>query len=208
MVEDLKSLIEKINQEGIKAARDKAGEIEAEAKKRNVEIIERAEKEAKKIIANARAEVAKMEKSGEESLKQAGRNLIISLKKEIASVLDGLIKSHLRDELSPGEMAKIISLLIKNYEDKEKGDIIVLLNKEDLKEIEKTYLAKLKDEVKKGVTLRRSDEIQAGFAISYDSGKSHYDFTDKALAEYISLYLKPKLSELLKGASSSSSKKR
>ena len=208
MVEDLKSLIEKINQEGIKAAEDKAQEIEAEAKKRGDDIIKRAEEEAEKIVANAKAEVAKMEKSGEESIRQAGRNLIISLRKEIAFMLDGLIKSSVRDELSPGEMAKIINSLIKNYKDKETGDIVVLLNKEDLKKIEKTYLTKLKDEVKKGVTLRPSEEIQAGFLISYDSGKSHYDFTDNALAEYMSLYLKPKLSELLKGASSSVSKKR
>lgn len=208
MVENLNSLIEKINQEGLRAAEDKAKEIEAEAKKRTNEIIGKAKKEAEKIIQEAKDEVAKMERSGEESLKQAGRNLIISLRKEIASMLDGLIKLRIRDELTPDEMAKIISSLLKSYKDREKGDIIVSLNKKDLEKMEKGFLAKLKDEAKKGVIIKQSDDIQAGFVISYDSGKSHYDFTDKALAEYISLYLKPKLSELLKSASPSESKKR
>ena len=199
MVEDLKSLIEKINQEGIKAAEDKAGEIEAEAKKRGDDIIKRAEKEAEKIVANAKAEVAKMEKSGEESIRQAGRNLVLSLRKEIMSMLDGLVTSRLQEELSPGAMAKIISSLIKNYEGPVEGNVIVSLNKEDLKKMEKDFLANLKREAKKGITLKRADDIQAGFIISYDSGKSHFDFTDKGLTEYISLYLKPKLAELLKG---------
>ncbi|PIW68507.1 MAG: V-type ATP synthase subunit E, partial [Candidatus Omnitrophica bacterium CG12_big_fil_rev_8_21_14_0_65_42_8] len=54
-------------------------------------------------------------------------------------------------------------------------------------------------EAKKGIVVRASDEISVGFTISFDAGKSQYDFTDKALAEYIGVYLKPKLSEILKG---------
>lgn len=206
MVEDLKSLIEKINQEGVKAAEDKAKDIEIEARRRAGEIIEKAKKEAGKVIAEAKDEVARMEKSGEESLKQAGRNLIISLRKEITSMLDRLIMLRVREELSPGAMAKIITSLIKNYKGKDEGDIIVSLNKKHLQNLEKGFLSKLKAEMKKGITLRQSEDIQGGFIISYDSGKSHYDFTDKGLAEYISSYLKPKLAELLKSASSGGKK--
>jgi V/A-type H+-transporting ATPase subunit E len=205
MVEDLESLIEKINQEGIQAAEEKAKTIEAEAKKRSEEIAAKAKKEAEKIIAKAKDDVATMEKSGEASLKQAGRNLIISLRKEIASVLDGIIKLNIREELTPAEMTKIISALVKNYKGQEKGNIVISLSKEDLEKMEKPLLGRLNSEVKKGITLKRSDDIQAGFIISYDSGRSHYDFTDKALAEYIGAYLKPKLSELLEGATASES---
>ena len=207
MVEDLGSLIEKINQEGIEAAEEKARAIEDEAKRRSDEIVAKAKKEAQKIIAKAKDDIATMEKSGEASLKQAGRNLIISLRKEIASVLDGIIKSNIREGLTPAEMAKIIHALVKNYKGESKGDIIISLNKEDLGKMEKTLLGKLKSEAKKGITIKRSDDIQAGFIISYDSGRSYYDFTDKALAEYIGAYLKPKLSELLKGATARESKK-
>lgn len=207
MAEDLKNLIEKINEEGIKAAENKAREIEDEARQRAKAIIERAERDGDKIIADAKREVVKMEKSGEAALKQAGRNLIISLKKEIASMLDRLILLRVRDELSPGAMAKIITSLIKNYKGQDEGDIIVSLNKKDLEKMGKSFLAKLKEGIKKGVTLKQSDDIQGGFIITYDSGKSHYDFTDEALTEYISLYLKPKLGELLKSTRSSASKK-
>ncbi len=198
MAEDLKGLIEKIHEEGVKAAENKAKDIEAEAKRRAGEIVEKAKKEAAKLTAKAKDDVSRQKKSTEESLKQTGRNLIISLRKEITSMLEGLITLSVREELSPNAMANIITSLIKNYKGGETGNIIVSLNKKDLQNLEKGFLSRLKTGVKKGITLRQSEDIQGGFIISYDSGKSHYDFTDKGLAEYISSYLKPKLSELLK----------
>ncbi len=202
MAEDLKGLIEKIHEEGVRAAENKAKDIENEAELRAQTIVDKAEKNAERIIAEAKNETAKMEKSGEAALKQAGRNIIISLRKEIETLLDKVIMLEVRAELTPDVMTKIIATLIKNYKDKEGADIIVSLGKEDLKKMEKGFLKKLKNNVVKGITLKARDDIRAGFVISYDSGKSHYDFTDKALTEYIGLYLSPKLKDLLRGAKS------
>ena len=83
MAEELKNLIEKIHQEGVKAAEDKASDIENEAKRQAKAIVERAEKEAKDVIAEAKGKIAEMEGSGKVSLKQAGRDLLLSLRKEI-----------------------------------------------------------------------------------------------------------------------------
>ena len=93
--------------------------------------------------------------------------------------------------------------MIKDYGNKEKGGIVISLGKEEFQKLEKTLLSELKDEVKKGVTLKSSDEIGAGFIISFDAGKSHFDFTDKALAQYLGGYLKPAIAELLKEGVSS-----
>jgi len=196
MADEIKELIEKIQEEGIQAAEDKAREIENQSKLKAEEIVKKAKAEAEKLIAEAKDEIAKMQESSKSLLKQAGRDLILSLRKEINTMLEKLIVSGVRQPLNPEEMAKILTALIKNYSAKE--DVIIRLNKEDLGNIEKGFLDALKAETKKGITLRPSDDIQAGFTISYDGGKSYYDFTDKSLAEYIGSYLKPKLNELLK----------
>ena len=81
---------------------------------------------------------------------------------------------------------------------KKPSDIVVSLKKEDLESLEKGSMGELREAVKKGITLRPSDDISAGFIISYDAGKSQFDFTDKSLAEYIITYLKPKLKDVLK----------
>jgi V/A-type H+-transporting ATPase subunit E len=198
MSEDIKGLIEKIQQEGIKAAEEKARDIETAAKRRAEEIIANAEKEAEKLTAEARRRVAKMEASGEDSLKQAARDTLLALRKEINAMLEKLIVSGVGAALKPDELTKIITALIKGASGKDKGEIIISLGEADRKKIKSLFLSKLKDEVKKGITLRPSEDIRGGFTISYDRGRSHYDFTDKGLAEYLSAYLKPKLAALLK----------
>ena len=201
MAEDLQGLIEKINEEGVKAAETKAKDIESEARRQAGEIVSKAAKKAEGIIAEAKSEVAKMEKSGEASLKQAGRDLLLSLRKEINTLLGRLLAERIHETLTPAEMVKTIVSLVKSYKGGERGGIVVSLNKGDLQKIEEVFLGELQGEIKKGLTLRPSEDIRGGFVISYDSGKSHYDFTDAALAEYLGLHLKPTLSRILKEAS-------
>jgi len=200
MAEEIKQLIEKIQQEGVKAAEDKAKVIEGEATRQAKAIVEKANLEAEKIIFEARRQIETMQESQKASLSQAGRDLLIALRKEINAMLDRLIASSVREALKPEDMAKFLSMLIKDYSGKPKENIVISLNKQDLEELEKGFLSRLKDETKKNIILKPSEEIIGGFIISYDAGKSHYDFTDKALAEYIGSSLRPKLAEILKGS--------
>jgi len=197
MSEDLKGLIEKIHEEGVKAAEEKSDQIQSEAEKKSRAIVENAEKKARKIVEDARHEVDRIQKSGEMSLKQAGRNTVIALKKEILSILDKLILSETRKKLTPEAVSKAISALVRNYKGNADADIMTSLSKDDLKNLEEGFFRRLEEETGKGITLKVGDDITAGFTISYDKGRSHYDFTDEALAEYIGAYLRPRLRDLL-----------
>ncbi len=196
MAEDIKELIEKIHQEGIKAAQERGKEIEQEALKKARLIVERAQKDAAKLIEDAKDKNQKLKESTESDLKQAGRDFILSLKKEIYSMLEVFVKARVQDALKPNELAKIIESLIKSY-DKSKTDVVISLKKEDLDALEKGLVAGLEDKIRKGITLKSSEDISGGFIISYDGGKSHFDFTDVSLAEYIVSYLKPAFSKIL-----------
>lgn len=196
MSEEIKDLIAKIKNEGIKAAQDKSSQMELEAKALAGKIIKDAKLSAEKIIRDTQQETECYRSSTEELLKQSGRDMILSLKKEITSMLDVIIKKNISVALTPEEMLKIINSLIKANTQKE--EIIILLKEEDLKKVQKGLLAELSEEMKKRVILKPSDEISSGFSISYDAGKSLFDFTGEALAEYISTYLKPELKNILK----------
>lgn len=199
MAEDIKGLIEKIREEGVKVAEDRARQIEEGASSRAQELVEKARQEARKIIAEANQQSVRKEESTKALLQQAGRDLMLSLKKEIDAMLNRLIVAQVAEALSPEELIRIITLLVKDYRGKEDGDSIITLKKADCEKLSKGFLAKLKEEAKKGIVLKASEEINGGFIISFDAGKSHYDFTDRALAEYLSLYLKPQLSQILEG---------
>lgn len=197
MSEQIKELIEKIQQEGFKTAEAGAKQIKSDAVLKAAEIIEKATVEAHGIIAVAKEAAAKTEQNTRAVLVQAARDMLLGLRKEITSMLETLIVSEVRKALTPDELAKIITTLIKDNSGKEKQDIVISLRKEDIDKMEKGFIEGLKGQAKQGICLKASEDILGGFIISYDAGKSHYDFTDKALAEYIGTYLKPALSRIM-----------
>lgn len=198
MAEEIKELIEKIRSEGVKAGEDKAKAIETDALKRARQVIADAEAEAKRILSEARESVSRSEKSSASSLKQAARDVIIGLKKDILAALNKITLSHVHKTLTAEETGKLIVHLLKERKAKDKGEIAVSLKKEDAEKLAGTLISELSDELKKNLVLKPSEDIRGGFTISYDHGKSYFDFTDKALAEYIGSYIRPKLSEILK----------
>ncbi len=199
MAEEIKHLIEKIQEEGIRVAEDKAKEIEAEAKRQAASLLEKAKAEAQKFITEGKEKVSRMEESAKASIRQAGRDLLLSLKEELQRMLERLVQSSVAETLSPSEMAKILQELIKKFAGHGKEDIWISLKKEDEEKLEKEFLARLKEETKRGIVLKPSQDIQGGFIISFDAGKSHFDFTDRALAEYLGTFLKPHLNQILSG---------
>lgn len=200
MAEEIKSLIEKIQQDGIKVAEEKAKAIEDQAKKQADLIVENARGQAERLFSEAKDELAKMEQRQKTLLAQAGRDLLLALKKEINAMLERLIIQEIQESMTPEVMADILGQLIKEHAKLGKEEIIVTLKKADRDKLEKHFLTGLKEEAKKGIVLRPSEEIRGGFIISFDNAKSYFDFSDKALSEYIGTYLKPKLAELLKNA--------
>jgi V/A-type H+-transporting ATPase subunit E len=197
MAEEIRDLIEKINQEGIKAAEEKAQNIVAAAKQRADDILDLAKLEAEEMIAAAKDRIRREDEKGKTLLAQAGRDLLLSLRKEIIAMLGRIVVSDIQQALTPEALFRLLSEVVKNFSAGESSDIMVSLNKEDLETLEKNFLHKLREETKKKIILRPAEEISGGFTISFDSGKSCYDFTDKALAEYIGTNLKPKLHQIL-----------
>jgi len=205
MADELKGLLEKIQEDGVLAAEEKARVIEDEALRSAKRVSDNAKAEAHRMISEAEAKIARAEESSKAALKQASRDAVISLKKEISNILERVVSSHVHKALGNEDMAKILAGLIKSASC-DSGKIVVTLKKDDLDKVEKLLLGELSHEIRKGVTLKSSDEIRGGFLISYDAGKSHYDFTDKALAEYISANLAGRLKEILKESFSPGSK--
>jgi V/A-type H+-transporting ATPase subunit E len=200
MSENLKGLLEKINQEGIKSAEEKARVIEDKAGKNAEKILGDAGRLADEIIRKAKAEAEKTKAGADLSVKQASRDLLLGLKEDIRKTLNKIIAGEINQALSSEEIAGILAGLIDKYAEKngKADDIKVLVKKEDLEKIKNTFVSKLKDKVKAGVEFRPSQNINAGFSISFDKGRSYFDFSDEGLLEALSAYLNPELAKLIK----------
>jgi V/A-type H+-transporting ATPase subunit E len=200
MAEEIRDLIEKINQEGIRAAEEKAQNIEAAAKQRADAILARAKREAEEMIAAANGRIRREDEQGKTLLAQAGRDLLLSLRKEMNAMLGRILVSDIQQALTPEALFTLVSVVVRNYSAGESSDITVFLRKEDVEVLENNFLNRLREETKNEIILRPAEEISGGFTISFDNGKSCFDFTDRALAEYIGTYVKPKLHQILKEA--------
>ncbi len=199
MSEQVQQLINKIKSEGIEEAQKKGKEVEDQAKAKANQIVEGAKKEAGKIIQDAQEETKKMRLSAEMTIKQSSRNTILSLRKEIENILKKIITRQVSETLTSDQLGVIIGELIKKSAAAEsKADVQVNLNPKDWEKLKNGFFTKLQNEVKQPIQFQSADDIAKGFTISFDGGKSRFDFTDISLAEYLSSYLNPHIAALVK----------
>jgi len=197
MAEDLKRLIEKIQKEGVEAAKAKAAEIEAEAQVQAKAAVLRAKEESRRLLDEVRLEIARQKEAALSLLSQAARDTVISLRQELLRKLSNVIKQETHQALKAKDLGEMLFKLIKECCKEPGSNVEITLSKEDADKLTQVFISGFKEELKKGITLKTSDEISGGFLISYDSGKSQFDFTDSALAEYLAQYVHGRLDEIL-----------
>ena len=202
MPEQLKDLLEKIKSEGIQAAEEKARQIESNAQIQAKKIIADAKDKAETIIEQANTEARKAKENGEAVLQHAARDLMLAVKDQIRALFDKIIATNITATLTGKEFSSIIGQVIDKYikKGKQSSDVTLLLSPGDLKKLKNTFIARFKEKFKDKLEIKPTPNISAGFTISFDKGKSCYEFTDESLVECLSAYLNQELAQLLSGA--------
>lgn len=194
----LSELIEQIKKDGVAVAENESNAIVETAKEKAEKIIADAEKKAEEIIAKAKAENERIVKAGEDSIRQAGRNLLISFRESVNKELDAIVGEKVSAVYSADELSTIIAEVVKASP--KSDDIAVLLNSKDLEKFEKSIIAALKAQMLEGITLKPDDNFMGGFRIEVDGGTVYYDYSANAVTEMLSAYLSPKVTALMKEA--------
>lgn len=197
----LQELIEQIKKDGVEVAENEASAIVEAAQAQAQKIIADAQAQADKILANAKTENERMTKSAEDAIRQAGRNLLLSFRESVEKELGAIVSENVAGVYSSELLAKLIVNVVEKWaQNPDAEDISVILNGEDLKKLEETLLAGLKDKMLTGVTLKANDNFDGGFRISVSGGRAYYDYSAEAVVDMLSNYLSPKVSQLLREA--------
>ena len=197
----LQELIEQIIKDGVAAAEAEAASIVAAAKAEAEKIVADAQAQAEKLMADAKAENERTVKSGEDALRQAGRNLLISFRESVARELTAIAGENVAAVYSSEALAQLILRVVEGWASKpEAEDLTVILNSADLNALEETLLAGLKEKMLKGVTLKANDHFDGGFRIAVQDGKAYYDYSAEAVVDMLTGYLSPKVAARLKEA--------
>lgn len=197
----LQELIEQIRKDGVGAAETQAEAIITSAKAEAEKIIADAKAQAEKIMADAKSENAKTVRSGEDAIRQAGRNLLISFRESVTKELKAIVSDNVNAVYSSDEFAKLIVSAVESWTGKpEAEDVSVILNADDLAKLEEAVLSLLKAKMIGGVTLKANDNFDGGFRIAVNNGTVYYDYSAQAVTDMLSNYLSPRVSALLKEA--------
>lgn len=197
----LQELIDQIKKDGVETAEAQAESILNSAKAEAEKIIAEAQAQADKILSNAKNENDKMVRSGEDAIRQAGRNLLISFRESVSRELDALVGEKVAEVYSSDALSTIIANAVGNWAGKpDAEELSVILNSKDLEKLEEILLAELKAKMLKGVTLKASDNFDGGFRIAEKDGRVYYDFSKEEVVDLLSNYLNPKVTTILKEA--------
>jgi len=197
----LQALIDQIKRDGVEAAAVEAESVLKAAKAEAEKIIADAKSEAEKILINAKNENDRMVKSSEDAIRQAGRNLLISFRESVTKELKAIVSENVTAVYSSESFAQLVVKAVEGWANKpDADDISVILNSEDLKALEDTMLAGLKEKMTKGITLKANDNFDGGFRIAVNNGGAYYDYSSEAVVDMLSNYLSPKVTVILKEA--------
>jgi len=197
----LQELIEQIRKDGVEAAETEAQSIINAAKAEAEKIVADAQAQADKILANAKNENERMVRSGEDAIRQAGRNLLLSFRESVARELKAIAGENVSAVYSSEALEQLIVNVVESWAQKPQAEeLTVILNSSDLEKLEGTLLSALKEKMQKGVTLKANDNFDGGFRIATGNGGAYYDYSAEAVVDMLSNYLTPRVKELLKEA--------
>ena len=197
----LQELIDQIKKDGVEAAANEAEAVLNTAKAEAEKIIADAKAEAEKYLVNAKNENERMVKSSEDAIRQAGRNLLISFRESVAKEANAIIAENVSAVYSSDAFAKLVMNAVEGWAGKpDAEDITVILNSADLKKLEETLVAGLKEKMVKGVTFKANDNFDGGFRIAVNNSGAYYDYSAEAVVDMLANYLSPKVTALLKEA--------
>jgi V/A-type H+-transporting ATPase subunit E len=188
MAEELQSLLERINQEGVmKAEAEKAGII-ADARKEAAEIITEAEKNAAAIIAEAEKNAAEIKERTLSALEQSRRDILLQLRKELSSRLHESILDASAAALAPEFMAQLVKELALAFAAAPDSVITVRASVKEAAALDQALRCALADSFAKTPQVFPGKEIKGGMEVSFDGGKCFYDFTLDAVSDLMDEY--------------------
>ena len=193
----VKELIDKIKNEGVLAAETEAEKIISEAEVKAAQIIKDAEARAESYKTQAEKEIEQQKAAGIAAIKQAARDVLIGLDKQLVKRMDAVIIEAVDTALNTSLTEKIIVEMINAWAEKGEEGIRVVLSSKDAETLKESLKGKLSQELRDGVEIIPSAKFDKGFRIGGSSGVL-YDFSKESIAEVLSQALSPDLATALK----------
>ena len=143
MAEELQSLLDKINEEGVRKAEAQRSEIIAAAEAEAKAIRAKAAEEAGAIVKEAKEEAAGLQARAESAVRQAARDILLELQSELQRRITRAVSGASEQALTPELMAGLIRDLAVKFAAAPDAQLTVLAAAKDVPALETALRASL-----------------------------------------------------------------
>jgi V/A-type H+-transporting ATPase subunit E len=195
MADELQALLKRITDEGLKKAETERLAIVAAASAEATRVVTEATATAAALVAAGRREADLLRETGEQSLRQAARDVLLSLRGQLEKRLSEVAKGLVCSALDAPAMAAILADLVRHFVESSGREqrLEVLLNPGQVEALRAALGQALAADLRSRVDLSPLPSLQAGFRLRLVGADVVYDFSDEALAAALSTFLSPKL---------------
>ena len=178
----IQDLVTSIRKEGVEAANAEAESIVAEAKKKADSMVAGAKAEIQQMKEASEKEIAILKESAAVSAEQAKRDAVLAFKSEIQKEFEKILAADIRKELSGNGLGKLIRAAVA-------GENVADLAAE-VSEVTDVLKAELADEIKNGLEIRPTKNVQNGFRLAAKDGSGYFDCSDDGIMEMLMPYFR------------------
>jgi V/A-type H+-transporting ATPase subunit E len=196
MAQQIQDLVASIRKDGIEVAQKQAADIVAEAKAQAEEIVLQARKEAKLLVADAQKEMDVRDQSARASLRQASRDVQLSLKKAILSQLDRILVEKIEKAFSGKDLVALIAKVVTAV-DADSAKTEIQVSDKEFKALAEALRSELSAQIKDGLEIKPVSDVQYGFRVADKDGSGFYDFSAEETAQLMAPFLSPAIAEIV-----------
>ena len=200
MAEELQSLLEKIQRDGIEKAAAERAEMLSAAEKEAEAIVAAAREEAAKLRSAAENEAEALKKRAESAIRQAARDILLDLKSELKKRLEAIVRTRLDEGLSADFMAGLVADIAKAVMSdpaRSAGSLEVMAAPAKCEELTARLAAAVGADMVSKISVFPNSAAGRGLKISADGDQVFFDFSDSALTEMVCEYAGSKVSAVI-----------
>ena len=199
MSEELQSLLEKINSDGVKKANAAREAIIAKAESEAAAIIAAAEKKAEEMRRQAAAGAEILQKRAESAIGQAARDVVLKLKAELESRISAAVSGAADETMTPAFMAELVKSLGAAFLADPDSELTVITAVKDAAALDAALKGALAASLRKQPRVLAEPTIRGGMEVSFSGDELYFDFSTEALTGLLAEYTAPRIAAIFAG---------
>lgn len=199
MTDQLQALLLRLQQDGVDKGRQEADEIQRLARAEAARILAAANAEAQQVLERSQAEAARLEQRAQAAVKQAARDLLLSMGQRIEVLVGRLVGERVSAAMDNGTVVTLMQRLVDGFVERGRvnGSLDLFVGPELKKALTDATLQTLRQRLEHGLTLHVGAGIGRGFQVRMGNGSVTHDLTETAIAAAVAELVTPEIAKIV-----------